>query len=174
MSQARPANAPHPVDIHVGRRLRERRLVKGRSQEQLAARLGVSLAQYRRYENGSNRLAASRLHDVAAILGVPVVYFFEDMPASVALRLPAKARGGRRTTAGPAGTSHVPASEKRQDEQITADLVDAYHRIGTKGVRRKLLELMQRLGDMCAELDALEREVLKDDQPVKPPSADCG
>ncbi len=170
MSQARPANAPHPVDIHVGRRLRDRRIAKGRSQEQLAAGLGVSLAQYRRYENGSNRLAASRLHDVAAILGVPIAYFFEDMPASVALRLPAKARG-RRTTA---GVSHVPAGEKRQEEQATAELVDAYHRIGTKGVRRKLLELMQRLGDMCAELDALERETLKADQPVKPPSADCG
>ena len=173
MSQARPANAPHPVDVHVGRRLRERRLVKGRSQEQLADGLGVSLAQYRRYETGSNRLAASRLHDVAAILGVPIVYFFEDMPASVALRLPAKARG-RRTTPGASGVSHVPAGEKQQEEQATAELVDAYHRIGTKGVRRKLLELMQRLGDMCAELDALERHARKDDQPIKPPSADCG
>ena len=173
MSQVRPANAPHPVDTHVGRRLRERRLVKGRSQEQLAAGLGISLAQYRRYENGSNRLAASRLHDVAAILGVPVPYFFEDMPASIALRPPAKARG-RRATVGTAGANRVPAGDKRQDEQITAELVDAYHRIGTKGVRRKLLELMQRLGDMCAELDALERKAQQEDQSIEPPSADCG
>lgn len=173
MSQPRPANAPHPVDIHVGRRLRERRLRQEKSQEQIAASLGVSLAQYRRYENGGNRLAASRLHDVAVILGVSVPYFFEDMPASVALRPPANARG-RRTTVGAAGAGVVPAGEKRQDEQAMAELVDAYHRIGTKGVRRKLLELMQRLGDMCAEVDALERKALQEDQSIEPPNADCG
>lgn len=169
MSQARPEYTPHPVDIHVGRRLRERRLRKGRSQEQIAECLGVSLAQYRRYESGGNRIAASRLHEVAAILGVTVPYFFEDMPASVALRPPAKARSRR-----PAGAALVPAGEKRRDEQITAELVGAYHRIKTKGVRRKLLELMQRLGDMCAELEALERKDQPEGRAIKPPSVDCG
>ncbi len=172
MSQARPVTAPHPVDVHVGRRLRERRLRTGKSQEQIADGLGVSLAQYRRYENGTNRMAASRLHDVARLVGVTVTYLFDGMPASIALRPPANTRSRRAAYTASGGL--VPAGEKRQDEQLTADLVDAYHRIETRSVRRKLLELMQRLGDMCAELEALERADRQGKRSVKPPSADCG
>lgn len=172
MSQARSVNAPHPVDVHVGRRLRDRRLRAGRSQEQIAEGLGVSLAQYRRYENGTNRMAASRLHDVARLLGTSVSYFFDEMPASIALRPPDNARARRSAYA--ASGRLVPASEKRQDEQITAELVEAFHRIEPRGVRRKLLELMQRLGDMCADLEAMERAELQDERSVEPPNADCG
>ena len=67
------------VDGHVGRRIRERRLGLGISQEKLGNALGISFQQIQKYEVGTNRVAASRLWDMANILEVDVVYFFEGI-----------------------------------------------------------------------------------------------
>ena len=74
--------APHPVDIHVASRLRERRVVLGISQQKLAATLGLSFQQVYKYERGANRISAGRLYDLAKVLGVPLTFFFEDTPIS--------------------------------------------------------------------------------------------
>jgi transcriptional regulator with XRE-family HTH domain len=71
---------PNPVDIHVGRRLRFRRMMLGMSQEKLGAELGLTFQQIQKYEKGSNRIGASRLYDIARILAVPVGFFFEELP----------------------------------------------------------------------------------------------
>jgi transcriptional regulator with XRE-family HTH domain len=67
------------VDRHVGARLRERRVVLGLSQQQLAALLGVTFQQVFRYETGLNRLSAGRLPAIARALGVEVAYFFAGL-----------------------------------------------------------------------------------------------
>ncbi len=67
------------VDGHVGRRIRQRRLVLGITQEQLAAALGVSFQQVQKYEVGKNRVAASRLWDITKALEVDIGYFFEGI-----------------------------------------------------------------------------------------------
>jgi transcriptional regulator with XRE-family HTH domain len=67
-----------PVDRSVGRRVRMVRVSRGLSQSALASQLGVTFQQLQKYENGSNRVSASRLHDIARILGVEVASFFED------------------------------------------------------------------------------------------------
>jgi len=72
--------ATHPVDLHVGQRLRERRMLLGISQLQLAQMLDLSYQQIQKYERGYNRVSASRLAQFADILGVNAAYFFEDMP----------------------------------------------------------------------------------------------
>jgi len=69
----------HPVDVHVGARLRFRRDLVGMTQKQLADRVGVKFQQIQKYEAGGNRVSASRMWDIAAALGVPVSYFFEGM-----------------------------------------------------------------------------------------------
>lgn len=70
---------PHPVDIHVGRRVRIRRVMREMSQTKLAEQLGLTFQQLQKYESGANRISASRLWHVAQILDVPVTYFFEGI-----------------------------------------------------------------------------------------------
>lgn len=74
---------PDPIDVHVGGRMQLRRTLMGLTQEQLAKAIGVSFQQVQKYERGLNRLSASRLFDVCQALGVPITYFFEDVPEDV-------------------------------------------------------------------------------------------
>ena len=71
---------PNPVDVHVGGRVRMRRILTGLSQEKLGEQLGLTFQQVQKYEKGSNRISASRLWQMAKILGVPVAFFFDDLP----------------------------------------------------------------------------------------------
>lgn len=70
----------HPVDVHVGKRIRHRRWMTGTTQQQLAEKVGIKFQQIQKYETGMNRVSASRLWDIANALDVPVSFFFEDMP----------------------------------------------------------------------------------------------
>jgi transcriptional regulator with XRE-family HTH domain len=67
------------VDRHVGARVRERRIMLGLTQQQLAELIGVTYQQAHKYEKGINRMAASRLYKVAQVLGADVSYFFEGL-----------------------------------------------------------------------------------------------
>ncbi|MCJ8323826.1 MAG: helix-turn-helix transcriptional regulator [Rhizobiales bacterium] len=71
---------PNPVDIHVGGRLRMRRMLVGMSQEKLGESLGLTFQQVQKYEKGTNRIGASRLYNISQILSVPVNFFFENIP----------------------------------------------------------------------------------------------
>ena len=68
---------PHPIDRHVGGRVRLQRTLIGMSQEQLGDKLGVTFQQVQKYEKGSNRISASRLWQISKILSAPVSFFFE-------------------------------------------------------------------------------------------------
>src|SRR6202048_5252595 len=70
---------PKLIDQHVGNRVRLRRLIMGWSQSKLGNVLGVSFQQVQKYEKGTNRIAASRLQNIAEILEVPVAFFFEGL-----------------------------------------------------------------------------------------------
>jgi transcriptional regulator with XRE-family HTH domain len=71
---------PNPVDMHVGGRVRLRRMMQGMSQEKLGESLGITFQQIQKYEKGTNRIGASRLQHIAQVLEVPVSFFFEDAP----------------------------------------------------------------------------------------------
>ncbi|MEF2073799.1 helix-turn-helix domain-containing protein [Consotaella aegiceratis] len=73
---------PNPIDVHVGSRVRLRRTMLGMSQEKLGESLGITFQQVQKYEKGSNRIGASRLQRISEVLGVPVSFFFEDLPGS--------------------------------------------------------------------------------------------
>ena len=75
----RGTGVPDPVDVHVGARIRTRRLLLGMNQETLANALGLTFQQVQKYEGGSNRVSASRLAEMAEVLGVPIAYFFNDL-----------------------------------------------------------------------------------------------
>lgn len=69
----------HPVDVHVGKRIRHRRWIAGTTQQQLAEKVGIKFQQIQKYETGMNRVSASRLWDIAHALGVSVSFFFEGL-----------------------------------------------------------------------------------------------
>lgn len=71
-------NGPHPVDVHVGGRVKLRRLVLGLSQESLGNSLGLTFQQVQKYEKGVNRIGASRMFEISKLLEVPVQFFFEE------------------------------------------------------------------------------------------------
>jgi transcriptional regulator with XRE-family HTH domain len=75
-----PRKGGHPVDKHVGQRLRMRRLMLDMSQSKVADALGLTFQQAQKYEKGANRIGASRLQHVSQILQVPVEFFFEGSP----------------------------------------------------------------------------------------------
>lgn len=70
---------PQDVDRHVGARMRDRRIMLGLTQQQMADLIGVTYQQAHKYEKGINRIAAGRLFDVARALGVDVGYFFQGL-----------------------------------------------------------------------------------------------
>ena len=69
----------HPVDVHVGKRVRHRRWMVGMTQQQLADKVGIKFQQIQKYETGMNRISASRLWDISDALGVPISFFFEGL-----------------------------------------------------------------------------------------------
>ena len=72
----------HPVDVHVGKRIRQRRWMTGKTQQQLAEHVGIKFQQIQKYETGMNRVSASRLWDIADALEVQVSFFFEGLDSS--------------------------------------------------------------------------------------------
>jgi transcriptional regulator with XRE-family HTH domain len=72
----RGTGVPDPIDVHVGGQIRTRRLLLGMNQEELAQSLGLTFQQVQKYESGANRVSASRLWEIAAILRMPIGAFF--------------------------------------------------------------------------------------------------
>ena len=124
-------SVPHPIDVHVGRRLRARRRLLGLTQEALASAVDIKFQQIQKYESGSNRISASRLWSLAKALEVPVSYFFEGMNGSE----PELDRNLREEYA----LENLPAAEIL-DEKETIDLVRCYYQL-EKEPRRRLLDL---------------------------------
>lgn len=125
---------PNPVDIHVGNRMRMRRMLVGMSQEKLGERLGLTFQQVQKYEKGTNRVSASRLFHVAQVLGVPVQYFYEDLPEG--------AENGAGTEGfGESGEQAVITNFLNSSEGL--QLNRAFHQITDTDVRRRVVELVK-------------------------------
>src|SRR4051812_48337525 len=77
MVTAATVKDPQPVDRHVGSRVRMRRMMVGMSQEKLGGACGITFQQIQKYEKETNRMGASRLHQIARVLDVPVEFFYE-------------------------------------------------------------------------------------------------
>jgi transcriptional regulator with XRE-family HTH domain len=133
---------PSPIDVHVGTRIRLRRTLLGMSQERLGEALGLTFQQVQKYERGVNRVGASRLFDLSRVLDVPISFFFDDMPDSLA------GAYGNSTTRRQAGFAD--AQEGFADDTLnrreTLELVRAYYRISDSSVRKKVFDLIKSMG----------------------------
>ncbi len=76
-------HGPHPVDVHVGGLVRQRRTFLGMSQTDLGKALGLTFQQVQKNERGNNRIGSSRLYQLCHVLDVPVGYFFEGIEEEV-------------------------------------------------------------------------------------------
>ena len=124
--------------MHVGARLRQRRTLLGMNQTKLGDAIGVSFQQVQKYENGANRISASRLFGLSRMFDVPIEYFFDDMPTAVAASSPAL--GGGRAKEPP---SYEPSPMAKRE---TLKLVHAYYKIRDPQIRKRLYELTKALG----------------------------
>ena len=71
-------DGPRKIDIHVGQRVRQRRVLCGLSQTELANAIGLTFQQLQKYERGMNRISASKLWQISQVLDVPVQWFFKE------------------------------------------------------------------------------------------------
>lgn len=124
---------PNPIDIHVGSRIRLRRTMIGMSQEKLGESLGITFQQVQKYEKGTNRVGASRLQNISAILNVPVSYFFEDAPGN-------DAQAGLEENSTSYVVSFLSSTEGLQ-------LNRAFVKIADPKVRRRIIDLVKELAD---------------------------
>ena len=123
--------SPNPIDKHVGARVRMRRMMISMSQEKLGDKLGITFQQIQKYEKGTNRIGASRLQQIANVLGVPVGFFFEGAP------VPDGSIGGFSESASPAYVS---------DFLATSDglaLTKAFMKVADSKVRRRIVDLVE-------------------------------
>jgi len=128
-----------PIDGHVGARVRMRRTLLGLNQTKLGEKLGVSFQQVQKYENGSNRISASRLFDLTRVLDVSIEHFFEDMPPEVADSSPAVRKSGKAKK--PPNFETDPMVKRE-----TLELVRAYYKIENAGIRKLLREMAKAMG----------------------------
>ena len=122
----RGTGIPHPVDVHVGTRIRTRRLLLGMNQEKLAKALGLTFQQVQKYEGGANRVSASRLAAIADILDVSVSYFFAELDAPASELTPQERR-----------------FREVRDRPETIDLIRYYYAIPDDEVRQRFLAMVK-------------------------------
>ena len=132
---------PSPIDVHVGSRIRLRRTLLGMSQERLGEALGLTFQQVQKYERGVNRVGASRLFDLSRVLDVPISFFFDDMPDSLAATL-AAGQPARHRVHRDAGRFRRRTLSRRE----TLELVRAYYRITDPAVRKRVFDLIKSMG----------------------------
>lgn len=123
---------PHKVDVHVGKRIRQRRWLAGMTQQRLAELVGIKFQQIQKYETGANRVSASRLWDIAEALDIDVSHFFDGMETS--------------KTSGDSVPKNIPVDLIGDKEAM--DLVRSYYAI-PENQRRRLFELARVLSDVA-------------------------
>ncbi|UWQ29964.1 helix-turn-helix domain-containing protein [Leisingera sp. M527] len=121
----------HPVDVHVGKRIRHRRWLIGMTQQQLAEQVGIKFQQIQKYETGANRVSASRLWDISDALEVPVSFFFEGLQEE-----------------GKSSADKASVPEDLMGDKEALDLVRSYYAI-PENQRRRLFELARVLSDVA-------------------------
>jgi transcriptional regulator with XRE-family HTH domain len=125
------AKTPNPIDVHVGGRVRMRRIEVNMSQQILGGHIGLTFQQVQKYEKGANRIGASRLQQIGRVLEVPTSYFFEGAP------------GGWQAGKGGGTANTFLELLGTRDGQL---LVLSFSKIVDVRLRRSIVDLVERLG----------------------------
>ncbi len=130
---------PDPIDLQIGSKVRERRLIMGLSQDALAKCIGLTFQQVQKYERGVNRISVSRLLDICDALNAPVKYFLEGLKFK------------------PEKIAKQGFSDNKQDKILYDEdpllkkdviaLVRAYSQIKTPALKKQLLEMAKAMSE---------------------------
>ena len=126
---------PNPIDIHVGTRVRMRRMMLGMSQEKLGEGLDITFQQIQKYEKGSNRIGASRLQHIATILQVPISFFFEGAPE----------------TPQAAATVPVPNTQQMLAAPLAMEMLSAFNNLESHDLKRSFVSTVRAAGPKAEE-----------------------
>ncbi len=118
---------PHPVDVHVGGRVRLARLLAGRTQEWLGTQVGLTFQQIQKYERGANRVSCSMLSEFATALDRPVAWFFQEGPTDK--------------------VEHVPDAAIGDRQRLTYELTSNFAKIGNEKARQHIVGLVRAVAD---------------------------
>lgn len=131
--------SPNKIDVHVGNRIKLRRKMLKFSQEKLAYLLGVTFQQIQKYENGQNRVSASRLWDLGEVLQVPVSFFYADMDEETVGSSPMMMYGesGKKP--------YLPQVDPMEKEESLL-LINALERISDARLKKALCEMLLAMG----------------------------
>jgi transcriptional regulator with XRE-family HTH domain len=125
LAYGRGTGIPNPIDVHVGKCIRMRRQLLGMNQETLANALGLTFQQVQKYENGANRVSASRLSAIADILDAPISFFFTGLRADGA------------------GSPEEREARDRMERPETIELIRNYYAIPDQRVRDQFRDLVK-------------------------------
>ena len=127
-----PKKSPNSTDKHVGSRVRMRRMMLEMSQTELGNDIGLTFQQVQKYEKGTNRIGAGRLHEISRVLQVPISFFFEGSPNEPGAR----------------GAADAPLPTYVTDFLATSDglaLTKAFMQIKDSNLRRRIVSLVQEI-----------------------------
>jgi transcriptional regulator with XRE-family HTH domain len=128
-------NKIHHVDLHVGRKLKQKRIEKGISQDDLAGSVNLTFQQVQKYEKATNRISASKLYDFAKFLGIDIKYFFEGIDDYVTAEV-------KINYASDVNKNSFGINVKSKEIE---NLVEYYKKIPTAEVRKNILALLKSL-----------------------------
>lgn len=124
--------APHPVDVHVGDRLRRLRSVRRITQQGLGEALGISFQQVQKYEKGTNRLSASKMFEIMQMFGAGADYFFDGLQEEAQHM---------------SGFNEAPMPNYEVQGDGTEELVNSFKAIGNAALKKQILELVKLIAE---------------------------
>jgi len=135
----RGSDTPHPVDVHVGQRIKLRRTLMGMTQGKLGEAIGLTFQQLQKYERGANRVSASKLWQLGTVLNVPISFFFDDMPENVKEAFP--------SYEGDTSESHVPEEHLTLHRRQSLELVRTFSKLQDPTIRKRIIDIVRAIAD---------------------------
>ena len=129
------SDGPHPIDVHVGARVKLRRMILGMSQETLGKALGLTFQQIQKYEKGVNRIGASRIFELANLLDVPIQYFYNDYGDTIG--------GGQETDKAANGDMFMNLVNSPEGVQLCR----SFSEINDPQVKKRVLDLVKSIAE---------------------------
>lgn len=135
----RGSDVPHPVDVHVGQRVKLRRTLLGMTQGKLGESIGLTFQQIQKYERGANRISASKMWQLANVLDVPISYFFDEMPDHI--------RESHPGFLGETTESNVPEEHLTLHRRQSLELTRTFGKLQDSQIRKRVIDVVRAIAD---------------------------
>ena len=135
----RGSDTPHPIDVHVGQRVKLRRTLMGMTQGNLGDSIGLTFQQIQKYERGANRISSSKLWELSNVLDSPITYFFDEMSDRVKASFPGYM--------GETAEDHIPEDKLTLHRRQTLELVRTFSKIQDPVIRKRVIDVVRAIAE---------------------------